>query len=99
MTIEEVVWLLVSGAALGIAARFFLALDIRFHTAVYLGVLALVVGPWAVRRMGIVFANWTTFDFVIGAVLALVLVTAVRFAVMYARRQHFKRHRPGGRPA
>jgi hypothetical protein len=99
MTIEEVVWLLVSGAALGVAARFFLALDIRFHTAVYLGVLALLVGPWAIRHMGAFFAKGTTFDFVMGAVVALVMATAARFAFRYARRQHFKRHRPGGRRA
>lgn len=99
MTIEDVVWLLISGAALGVAARYFLALDIKLDTAIYAGVLALLAGPWAVRRAGIFFGNWTTFDIVIGAVVALVLASAVRGAVMYARRQHFKRHRPGGRQA
>jgi hypothetical protein len=99
MTIEEVVWLLTTGAALGAAARFFLALDIKFHTAVYLGVLVLVVGPWAMRHMSVVLAKWTTFDFVMGAVGALVMATVARFAYTYARRQHIKRHRPGGRRA
>jgi hypothetical protein len=99
MTIEEVVWLLTTGAALGAAARFFLALDIKFHTAVYAGVLVLLVSPWAMRHMGVVFAKWTTFDFVMGAVGALVMATAARFAHTYARRQHFRRRRPGGRRA
>jgi hypothetical protein len=97
MTTEDVVWLVVTGAALGVAARFFLALDIRLHTAIYGGVLALLIGPWVAGHLGAWFADWTTRDIVVGAVLALVLASAVRFALIYARRQYFKRHRPGGR--
>jgi len=97
MTTEELVWLVVTGAAFGVTARFFLALDIKLHTAICGGVLALLIGPWAARRLGVVFADWTTWGIAVGLVLALVLTSVARFGLMYARRQYFKRRRAGGR--
>jgi len=91
MTTEEVVWLIVSGAALGAATRYFLALDIRLHTAVCAGVLALLAGPWVIRNFGGAFADWTISDFAIAAVSALILTGFLRAAAAHTRRRYLRR--------
>jgi len=96
MATEEVIWLLLTGAALGAAARYLLALDVKLHTAIYGGVLVLVVGPWVFRRLGIYLADWSIFDLVGGAVAVLLLATAARAIVAYVRRQHLRRQRARG---
>jgi uncharacterized membrane protein YeaQ/YmgE (transglycosylase-associated protein family) len=95
MDLERVAWLVVSGAVLGLAARFFLAPNSRVHTAIIAGVVAVVVGPWVLENLRDPTSRWFIIPLGIVAAAILVGVRLIRAAEERRRREEFRRRAAG----
>ena len=91
MNIETVAWLVVSGAALGLGVRFFLAPNMRAHNAIILGIAVAFAGPWVVEKWGDSFSLPTIAALAVAAVAIAVGLKRARTSADRRRRDEFKR--------
>lgn len=92
MTLNDFTLLLCVGAAVGLIVRYFLALDMRPHTAVYLGVLAVAVGPWLVAELQVWLEDWSPGQILTAAAGALTMMALL--PALYAQVRKAHRHHP-----
>lgn len=74
MSLSDIALLLCIGSLAGLGVRYFLALDIRPHTAIYLGVFVVIAGPWVVDRFALATAEWSAGRVLAAAAVAILVI-------------------------
>lgn len=94
MSLSEIALLLCVGSLFGLGVRYFLALDMRPHTAIYLGVFVVAVGPWLVDHLAWVTTDWSPGRILAAAAVAILVIGFVPalFAQLKNRSRHQHQH-------
>ena len=90
MTWEQIAWLVVTGAALGLGVRFFFAPNMQAHIAIIGGVVAVVAGPWLMGTFQGSLSQWSVIGLVVAVVAIVIVVGLARAAAERRRRNGFR---------
>ena len=88
MDLADFLVLVCKGSLFGLAVRFFLGLNMRIHTAAWVGVLALLAAPWLSNQLDDLVSSPKATEIILAAVFAVLLLRLTQ--VM--RRQWHRAH-------
>lgn len=94
MDLDQIALLTCVGGLLGLVARYLLALHMQAQTAIVLGIVTMVIGPWLLDEIAVVTKDWSPGQIVSAATALVIAIGFGPGAVTRSRRWLRRRRSP-----